>query len=97
MPMSTLLRLLDDVSLMKYNQTVVMAFDGTRREAIGEIELRIQVDPFMFNVNFQVMDILSSYNCLLGRLWFHMVGVVLSTLHQQLKFVVDDLLNYVAA
>ena len=35
------------------------------------------------------MDINPAYNCLLGRPWIHSVGVVPSTLHQKLKFVVE--------
>ena len=35
------------------------------------------------------MDINPAYNCLLGRLWIHSVGVIPSTLHQKLKFVVE--------
>ena len=81
MPMTTLSRLHVDVSYMKKSHIVVRAFDGTRREIIEEIELAIQVGPTTFNVEFQVMDITSSYNCLLGRPWIHMAGLVLSTLH----------------
>ena len=36
------------------------------------------------------MDINPTYSCLLGRPWIHSVGVVPSTLHQKLKFVVED-------
>jgi len=35
------------------------------------------------------MDINPAYNYLLGRPWIHSVGVVPSTLHQKLKFVVE--------
>jgi len=42
------------------------------------------------------MDILPAYRCLLGRPWIHSVGVVSSTLHQKLKFVVDDKLILVS-
>ena len=35
------------------------------------------------------MDINPAYNCLLGCPWIHSVGVVPSTLHQKLKFVVE--------
>ena len=35
------------------------------------------------------MDINPAYNCLLGRPWIHSVGVVPSTLHQKLKFIVE--------
>ena len=40
-PMSTLLRLSVDLSYMKKSQMVVRAFDGTRREVLGIIELPI--------------------------------------------------------
>ena len=36
------------------------------------------------------MDINPSYNCLLGRPWIHSAGAVPSSLHQKLKFVIDD-------
>ena len=41
---------------------MVRAFDGIRREVTGEIEIEMQIGPCMFNVEFQVMDISSSYN-----------------------------------
>ena len=36
------------------------------------------------------MDINPSYNCLLGRPWMHFVETVPSSLHQKLKFMIDD-------
>ena len=79
--MTTLSRLLVDMSYMKMSHIVVRAFDGTKRKVIGEIELAIQIGPITFNIEFQVMDITPSYNCLLGRPWIHMVEVVPFTLH----------------
>ena len=35
------------------------------------------------------MDINPAYSCLLGRPWIHSIGVVPSTVHQKLKFVVE--------
>ena len=49
----------------------------------------MQIGPCTFNVEFQVMDISPSYNCLLGRPWIHIVGAVPSTLHQKIKFVTE--------
>ena len=66
---------------MRHTKIMVRAFDGTRREVIGEIEIETQIGPCTFTVEFQVMDISSSYNCLLGRLWIHIVGAIPSTLH----------------
>ena len=48
------------------------------------------------SITFHVMDINHAYNCLLGRPWIHLVGVVPSTLHQKLKFVVEGKLIIVS-
>ena len=42
------------------------------------------------------MDINLSYNCLLGRPWIHMASAVPSTLHQKVKFVMEESLITVA-
>ena len=89
MPLSTMMRLSIDRSYMKHTHTMVRAFDGTRWEVIGEIEIEMQIGLCTFNVEFQVMDISPSYNCLLGRPWIHIAGVVPSTLHQKIKFVTE--------
>ena len=96
-PMSTSSRLPIDLSYMKKIQMVVRAFDGMKRKVLKNIELPIQVGPCTFNLEFIVMDINPSYNCLLGRPWIHMVGVVPSTLHQKVKFVVEKNLIIVVA
>jgi hypothetical protein len=75
---------------------IVKAFDGSQREVIGEIELPMVIGPHLFNISFQVMDINPSYSCLLGRPWIHAAGAVTSTLHQKLKFIVDDKLVIVS-
>jgi len=72
------------------------SFCGSKREVIGEVELPVQVGPCTFQIVFQVMDILPAYSCLLGRPWIHTAGVVPSTLHQKLKFVIDDKLIIVS-
>ena len=84
-----------DRSYMKHTHTVVRAFDGTRREVTGEIEIEMPIGPCTFTVEFQVMDISSSYNCLLGRPWIDIAGAIPSTLHQKIKFVTEGQLVYV--
>ena len=90
------MRLPVDSSYIKHTKTMVRAFDNTRREVIGEIEIEVQIGPCKFNIEFQVMDISPSYNCLLGRPWIHIVGVVPSTLHQKIKFVTKGQLVSIA-
>ena len=76
---------------------VVRAFDRTKRKVFGNIKLPIQAEPYTFDSEFIVMDINPSYNCLLERLWIHMVGTVPSTLHQKVKFIVEENLIIIAA
>ena len=97
MPKVTLSKLAIEGSHMRPSNTVVRAFDGSRREVMGEIELPIQIGLCTFEITFQVMDILPAYSCLLGRPWLHSAGVVPSTLHQKLKFIINNKLVIVTA
>lgn len=64
----------------------VKAFDGSQRSTIGEISLCLQMGPTWFDVDFQVINVPTSYNLLLERPWIHAAGAVSSTLHQAVKF-----------
>ncbi|XP_016702318.1 uncharacterized protein [Gossypium hirsutum] len=86
-PLSTLNRLPVDSSHMKTCQNVVRAFDGTERKVLERIEIPLLIGPDTYEVDFIVMDIKPSYNCLLGRPWIHSAGAVPSSLHQKLKLV----------
>ncbi|XP_065860901.1 uncharacterized protein [Euphorbia lathyris] len=89
MPRSTLARLPVDSSYIKPSNVLVRAFDGTKREVIGDVELPIQIGPVTFNIAFQVMDITPAYSLLLGRPWIHSAGAIPSSLHQKIKFIVN--------
>ncbi|XP_040951562.1 uncharacterized protein [Gossypium hirsutum] len=65
------------------------AFDGTERKVIGRIDIPLMIRPNTYEVDFLVMDIKPSYNCLLGRPWIHSARVMPSSLHQKLKLVAD--------
>ena len=62
-------------------------FDGVQRDTLGAVNLTIQMGPVEFEAKFQVLDIDTNYNLLLGRPFIHMTGVVPSTLHQMMKLV----------
>ncbi|GKU96994.1 hypothetical protein SLEP1_g10174 [Rubroshorea leprosula] len=89
-PRSVLNQLQVDQSYIKPGKTVVRAFDGTRKEVDGEIELPVNIGPYTFDITFQVMNIEPAFNMLLGRPWIHMAGAVPSTLHQKLKYIVGN-------
>jgi len=85
-----------NASHLRPSSMVVWAFDGNHRDIRGEIDLPIQIGPHICQITFQVMDTNPSYSCLLGQPWIHLVGVVPSTLHQKLKFVVEGQLIIVS-
>lgn len=57
---------------------------------MGQIYLEIQIKPSMFNALFQMLDIPSSLNFLLGHPWIHNAGAIPSSLHQKIKFIVNE-------
>ncbi|XVF69348.1 hypothetical protein PTKIN_Ptkin11bG0074000 [Pterospermum kingtungense] len=90
MPLSVLQKLSVDMKYLKNSNMNVRAFDGTKRAVTGLIEVPLQIEPCTYQIEFQVMDIKPFYNCLLGWPWIHMAGAVPSTLHQKVKFVMDN-------
>ncbi|KAK4722188.1 hypothetical protein R3W88_012421 [Solanum pinnatisectum] len=86
-PLSTLRQLKFDLGKLHQNQVNVRVFDGVQRNTLDTVNLDIQMGPAEFKVEFQVLDINTSYNLLLGRPFIHMAGAVPSTLHQLMKFV----------
>lgn len=59
------------------------------KEVVGEIELELSIGPVSLEVNFQMLDIPSVFNFLLGRPWLHTAGAVPQSLHQKVKFAID--------
>ncbi|XP_050890912.1 uncharacterized protein LOC127096377 [Lathyrus oleraceus] len=90
MPKSSFAKLNVEGLIIKPSELIVRAFDGTRRNVIGEVNLPMKIGPHIFLITFFVMDIYPAYSCLLGRPWIHSAGAVTSTLHQNLKFLADD-------
>ncbi|KAA3483325.1 hypothetical protein EPI10_005509 [Gossypium australe] len=89
LPLSTMNRLPIDSTHMKTCQKIVRAFDGIERRVMGRIEIPLLIGPNTYKIDFLVMDIKPSYNCLLWRPWIHMVGAVSSSLLQKLKLVTE--------
>ncbi|XP_075080367.1 uncharacterized protein LOC142165881 [Nicotiana tabacum] len=85
-PLSTLQRMKIDTERIRPNNICVCAFDGIKRDTIGDIDLILTIGPIDFKVTFQVLDMDTSYNFLLGKPWIHAVGAVPFTLHQMVKF-----------
>ncbi|RDX67112.1 hypothetical protein CR513_54043, partial [Mucuna pruriens] len=82
---TTLDKLYSMGSTLKTSSVVVRAFDGSKREVMGEITLPIHIRPTTFDITFQVMDIRPAYNCLFGKPWIHAPEAIPSSLHQKVN------------
>ncbi|PKI65010.1 hypothetical protein CRG98_014595 [Punica granatum] len=60
-----------DMSHIRASKTTIRAFDGSKREVNGEIDLLIDVGPFSFSVTFQILEIPNAFSLLLGKPWIH--------------------------
>ncbi|XP_070002528.1 uncharacterized protein [Nicotiana sylvestris] len=85
-PLSTLQHMGIGTERIRPNNVCVHAFDGIKRDTIGKIDLILTIGPVDFKVTFQVLDMDTSYNFLLGRPWIHATGAAPSNLHQMVKF-----------
>ncbi|XP_070015407.1 uncharacterized protein [Nicotiana sylvestris] len=85
-PLVTLRTLGKGLHEIKDGAINVEAFDDSQRSTIGKISLCLQMGPTWFDVDFQVIDMPTSYNLPLGRLWIYAAGAVASTLHRAVKF-----------
>ncbi|KAG8376466.1 hypothetical protein BUALT_Bualt09G0066400 [Buddleja alternifolia] len=73
-------------SKLRASNVVVQGFNQSEQRPLGKITFRTKFDVIEENTEFLVIEVDTSYNALLGRLWYHANGVVPSTYHQCLKF-----------
>lgn len=90
LPKCSLSKLTIEGLVMKPNELIVRAFDGSRRTVIGEVDIPIKIGPCTFFITFFIMDINPTYRCLLGRPWIYSTGVITSTFHQRLKLLINN-------
>ena len=64
----------------------VRAYDNSRRKVLGTITLELAIGSMVKKVNFQVLNIASCFNMLLGRPWIHDTEAVPSSLYQKVQF-----------
>ncbi|XP_019248372.1 PREDICTED: uncharacterized protein LOC109227627 [Nicotiana attenuata] len=96
-PLSTLQSMKIDTDRIRPSNVCIRAFDGSARDTIGEINLTMKIGPVDFEIVFQVVDMATSYNFLLGRLWIHMTRAAKegsdSIVYQAFEVVAVDLVE----
>lgn len=79
-PLVTIMKLGINEWTIRPSDITIRAFDGSKRQILGDIDLPVEIGPYTFEVEFQVLDIPETYNFILGRPWVHSAG--LSSLNQ---------------
>lgn len=75
---------------VKPNPCDIRAFNNSVTHGQGEVFIPLVIEMRMFKVQFKVLNIPSSFTMLLERPWIHQTGAILSTLHQKVKFIIND-------
>ena len=67
-----------------------MSLEGKMVIPKGQIRLLVQTGSDVVEVDFIMVDAFSPYTAIMGRPWLHTLGVVSSTLQQQVKYPSRD-------
>ena len=75
--------------LTPYSSPLV-SFEGKIIIPKGQIRLLVQTASEVVEVDFIVVDAYSPYTAIVVRLWLHTLGAISSTLHQKVKYSLED-------
>ena len=70
--------------------TLLVGFDGRVVKPEGQIKSLVVTEGKEVEVNFIVVNAYSPYTVIFGRPWIHAMGTVPLTLHQKIKFPMED-------
>ena len=71
-------------------QTMIYGFNANGTRSMGKIKLRCQIGDLKSEVTCYIIDADTSYNLLLGWPWIHHNAIILSTLHQVMKYIDEE-------
>ncbi|XP_034708933.1 uncharacterized protein LOC117931985 [Vitis riparia] len=69
---------------------ILSGFNGAATTSLGDVVLPVQAGLVTLNVQFSVVEDLSSFNAILGRTWLHYMTTIPSTYHQMVSFLTED-------
>lgn len=69
---------------------VLSGFNGASTTSLGDIMLPIRARPVILNVQFLVVDDLSPFNAIMGRIWLHDMKVIPFTYHQIVSYLTEE-------
>ena len=69
---------------------LLFVFNGATTTSQGDVVLPVQAGPITLNIQFSVVEDLSSFNAIMGRAWLHRMKVIPSTYHQMVSYPTED-------
>ena len=69
---------------------ILLGFNGASTTSLGDIILPVQAGPMVLNVWFSIVEYLSPFNAIMGRMWLHDIKVIPSTYHQIVSYLTED-------
>ena len=69
---------------------ILSGFNGASTTPLGDVMLLVKSRSVTLNVQFLVVEGLSSFNTIMGRTWLHGMKVILSTYHQMVSYLIED-------
>jgi len=70
---------------------MIQGFNQDGQRALGKITVALEVGELTTSIVCHVINVVTTYNLLLGRPWIHQYSIVSSTLHQCFKYCKDGI------
>lgn len=69
---------------------LLSGFNGATMISQGDVVLLVQVGPITLNVQFSVVENLSTFNTIMGHAWLHRMKPVLLAYHHMVSYLTED-------
>lgn len=76
-------------SALENPDSILINFNGALTVSLGDVVLLVQANLVTLNVHFSVVEDLSPYNAITGRVWLHKMKFIASTHHQMVSYLTE--------
>lgn len=87
--MSTYRKMGYSPSTLENPSRILTKFNEASTVSLGDVILPVQADLVTLNVRFSVVEDLSPYNAIMGRVWPHKMKTILSRYHQMVSYLTE--------
>ena len=77
-------------SALENPKQILSGFNEALITFLRDVVLPIQAKPLVLNVQFSIMEDLSPFNAIMGRIWLHNMKVIPFMYHQVVSYLIED-------